>query len=90
MTPPDHKPPDVAGDSRRPDDPGGSIDRRHAIVSGRSSHDDDLFYFVDKAAGVALLCGVGYLLLQYAPGAFWIAVGLTVSGGTIKLLFRVL
>jgi hypothetical protein len=53
MTPPDPMPPDVAGDSRRPDEVGGSTDRRHAAVSGRSSHDDDLFYFVDKVGGHA-------------------------------------
>jgi hypothetical protein len=83
-------PPDDAGDSRGSDDPGHSTERRPVAVSGKSSHDDDLFYFVDKAAGVALLCGTGYLLLRHAPGAFWIAVGLTVVGGTIKVLSRVL
>jgi hypothetical protein len=61
----------------------------HVPAPPKSSRDDDLFYFVDKAGGVALFLGIGYLLLRHAPGAFWIAVALTVVGGTIKLLFRV-
>jgi hypothetical protein len=90
MTPLAHVPPGDADDSPGNVNPGRTTESGRAAPPAKSSHDDDLFYFVDKAAGVALLSGIGYLLLRHAPGGFWIAVALTVLGGTIKLLFRVL
>jgi hypothetical protein len=78
-----HMPPE----SKNSDDTSGA---GSAPVPQRSSRDDDLFYFLDKAAGWMFVLGLGHLLLQRVPGGFWIATVFTVVGGMIKLLFRIL